>query len=820
MTKNIKQAKGYGIKFLLLLSVFFIQSCTQKIDKEKKNEAAQQWTRIGPGGGGGTFIPTFSYENEDNFFIRCDMTGAYHTKDGGNSYKQINYPNGSFSFAFDPLDSTTIYIGSRALNKSSDGGETWEKIFPFEEDIIEEVFSGDHADFNFITTEKSLYSKTSNQKETLPTHGKHSTVKNIKVDPNSSEVIYFSINNYFFYTKDGGRLWSKIAMESKIDFIYTNTTNAKETVHVFTHTAVYRINKQSWEVSAVDFPEGMQPAFSLTGGMIKERKKTVFYALHNDESLRVHGGIAPTTLWTSQDFGATWQESKNEVITNEKNTMPTYSMLAAAENDAANVYVVTSSYNKKKKDGKVAHWFGTFKSADAGKTWDWVWKGGGGSGKYGIKDGVDAQNLTDAWVNKAFGGDYIRLMDIGVAPNDGNIAIVTDWYRSMKTVDGGKTWTAIYSTEQSDGSYISNGLDVTTVYGIHFDPFDSTHIAISYTDIGYHHSYNGGKSWFRSVKGIPVEWENTCYWMVFDPKVKDKVWSVWSGLHDFPRGKMTRNPEWTKYGKGGVALSLDGGKSWTPTVDGMGFETPSVSIVLDENSPVNNRTLYVAAYGKGVYKSVDDGKTWKLHNKGIENSLAAFELTIQPDGTLFLITSPTPQHKNGKVGRDVFMGAIYKSIDGAESWQRLDVGEKTKFPNGLAFDPENPKKLYLGSWSDIYLSDMVGKAVTKVTGGNELIDLDGGILMSENGGDSWVRIFDKDKYVYDVTVDTLHLGRIYCNTFNGGAYRSDDYGKTWKKIKDYDFHWGHRVIVDKHNSEKVYLTTYGSSVWHGKPEVE
>ncbi len=115
---------------------------------------------------------------------------------------------------------------------------------------------------------------------------------------------------------------------------------------------------------------------------------------------------------------------------------------------------------------------------------------------------------------------------------------------------------------------------------------------------------------------------------------------------------------------------------------------------------------------------------------------------------------------------------------------------------------------------------MVGKAVTTVTGGNELMDLDGGIMMSEDGGSTWVRIFDKDKYIYDVTVDAFHPGRIYCNTFNQGAYRSDDYGKTWNKLKGYDFHWGHRVMIDENDLEKVYLTTFGGSVLHGKPEVE
>ena len=58
----------------------------------------------------------------------------------------------------------------------------------------------------------------------------------------------------------------------------------------------------------------------------------------------------------------------------------------------------------------------------------------------------------------------------------------------------------------------------------------------------------------------------------------------------------------------------------------------------------------------------------------------------------------------------------------------------------------------------------------------------------------------------------IFLGRLYCNTFNRAAYRSDDYGKTWKKIKGYDFHWGHRVVVDNNDPENIYITTFGSSM--------
>ena len=412
-------------------------------------------------------------------------------------------------------------------------------------------------------------------------------------------------------------------------------------------------------------------------------------------------------------------------------------------------------------------------------------------------------------------------MDAGVYANDGNIAIVTDWYRTMKTTDGGQTWNSIYSRAAGDG-YTSNGMDVTTSYGVHFDPFDSLHIGISYTDIGYHHSYDGGKSWIRSVKGVPAEWVNTCYSVAFDPAVKNKLWSAWSGLHDFPRGKMTRQPQWQK-GKlamGGICVSGDGGKTWMPAVNGMGANSPATCIIVDPQSSPGKRVLYAAVYNKGVFKSVDDGSTWQLHNQGLGNNTCAFELTLTGNGNLFLVVSPTPQHKNNKAGSAIYPGAVYRSTDGAESWTKITIAGDVLFPNGIAADPKQPNRLYLAAWSAINVSDLVGKAAAKAGQADTLLPATGGIYLSEDGGTTWRPVFDTRQYVYDVTIDTLHAGRLYCNTFNKAAYRSDDNGNTWKKIKGYDFHWGHRVIPDPNNQEKVYITTYGSSVWHGIPVTE
>jgi photosystem II stability/assembly factor-like uncharacterized protein len=773
-----------------------------------KNHQKPQWEKIGPGGGGATFIPTFSYHDTSYFLLKCDMTGSYLTKNGGKSYDQINLPNGATSFAYDPGDSSTIYIGSNTLNRSRDGGKTWEQLFPQKNEIVSETYSGDHATYQIETKAGSLYDRSEGR------------IGTIRVDPVRSSTLYFSMGKFLFYSVNTGKTWEKTDIGKRIDHLYTNAAGLKNELIIFTAESSYIFNKKTHKIVPRSLPKAMSPAFSFTAGSESKGGKEIFYALHHDPKREIREEFGHSEVWISEDKGNNWRRIDNALITNSvSGKTPSYSMISCAEFDARQVYLVSNRYEEK-KDGGFNYWYGALKSGNAGKTWDWVWKGGGGSGQYGVKDGMDAANLKDAWTAEAFGGEYIRLMDVGVSPLDGKVAIVTDWYRAMKTIDGGKSWNEIYSEPQTDGSYKSRGLDVTTSYGVHFDPFDSSHIAISYTDIGFHHSFNGGKSWVRSAEGVPVEWVNTCYWVEFDPKVKGKMWSGWSGMHDYPRGKMTRNPSWKKSAKGGVCVSTDGGKTWKPSNEGMGMDSPATSIIVDPTSAPGNRTLYASVYSKGVFKSTDDGKTWQLKNKGIGNNTCAFELTRTGNGTLFLTVSATPAHKSGKKGREFYSGAVYRSTDGAENWTKLNVSDGLLFPNGIESDPANPDRIYLAGWADIDLSDLIGGDVARSTGGNEKLEIPGGIFLSEDGGDTWKTIFDKKQYVYDVTADPYHPGRLYCNTFNSAAYRSDDYGKTWNKIKGYDFHWGQRITVDRNDPEQIYINTFGSSVWHGAPVAE
>jgi len=283
--------------------------------------------------------------------------------------------------------------------------------------------------------------------------------------------------------------------------------------------------------------------------------------------------------------------------------------------------------------------------------------------------------------------------------------------------------------------------------------------------------------------------------MEFDPKVKGRVWGVMSYVHDLPRPKMWSNRSTSTY-VGGLCRSDDGARSWKCDPNAIPNTAPT-HILLDPESPVERRVLYVAAFGKGVYKSTDGGDHWTLKNNGIEgNEPYAWRLARDRDGAIYLIVAR--RSDDGSIG-NAYDGALYRSVDGAEHWVKLPLPKGVNGPNGLAIDPRDAKRLYLAAW---------GRSAPEGA-------VDGGIFLSTDAGASWRPVLDRDQHVYDVTIDPRNPKLVYASGFESSAWRSEDRGLTWKRIGGYNFKWGHRVIPDPFHPDKIYVTTFGGSIWHG-----
>ncbi len=474
--------------------------------------------------------------------------------------------------------------------------------------------------------------------------------------------------------------------------------------------------------------------------------------------------IGDESAYTSDDEGTTWRRASLGQGGGKVRA------IATSLRNPETAYV---SYRDLEEGG--IKWLGVAKTTDGGRHWRPVWK------EDSNPAAKPATNIHDAWITERFGADWgENPLALGVAEQDANISYGTDLGRTMRTTDGGTSWVAVYSRKAGESGWVSTGLDVTNSYGYHFDPFDRNRQFISTTDIGLFRSEDGGQSWVSSTRGVPKEWMNTTYWIEFDPEVKGRVWSVNSWTHDLPRPKMWRRNGIRGY-RGGVCRSEDGGKTWTKSNDGMA-ETAATHILLDPTSPPAARVLYVAAFGRGVYKSVDGGRSWKLKNAGItQKEPFAWRIVRDSKGTLYVLVARLSE--DGSLGTEGD-GAIYKSTDGAENWSRVTMPEGSNGPNGLAVDPSEPDRLYLAAWA-------------------------------RDKGEHGEGVLDRDRHVYDVTIDPHDAKTLYASGFESSAWKSNDRGENWTRIPGFNFKWGHRVIPDPDDPKKVYITTFGGGVWHG-----
>jgi photosystem II stability/assembly factor-like uncharacterized protein len=759
------------------------------------------WRIIGPGGGGTTRRPAISPHDPKVVMLGCDMTGAYITTDGGASWRMFNLGSVPTAFAFDPQSPATLYAGAEGVYKSEDAGVSWRLVLPDPAQNTTERSIGDHGDRVFFTDDPAY-----------PGSGRSVTVHAIAVDEDDPARVYVAASaadspipgtpaspTLLIESRDGGRRWSRVVSfgAERIFAIHGTSRGPDGAVRAIGESGVHVGRASGWENHAA--PGGGR--FS-SGSFGRDPRSGQVFAYATLPLARQAGAVRGG-VQVSEDGGRSWKaangtllDAVREVGRGEgwgaaKGSMPSLGPIAASAHFPLVAYVGLRGVVLPGR-GEAA-WNGIAKTSDGGRSWSVV---------HAESDRPSA-NLAGSWIEPRAAEDahsvwFDSPYDLAVGPNAPDVAFATDLFRAYRTSDGGATWAQANSERRGDDRWTTRGLDVTTTYGVQFDPHDPQRVFIPYTDIGLFRSEDGGLTWTGSTTGIPVEWRNTTYWLAFDPEVKDLVWGGFSGTHDLPRPKMWRRTDPARF-RGGVAVSTDGARHWTVSNRGM-EESAITHVLVDPRSPKGRRTLYATAFGRGVYKSTDNGASWSLANHGLasdpRNQPFAWRITLVPDGTLYLVVAR--RSERGAIG-DRDDGALYRSTDGAGSWTKVTLPPGTNGPNALTVDPEDPGRLYLSAWG-----------VTWPDG-----DTGGGIFLSTDAGTSWRNVLPESQHVYDVTVDPRDPKRLYTSGFDQAAFRSTDRGESWTRIRGYNFKWGQRVIADPKDASKIYVTTFGGSVWHG-----
>src|SRR5580693_4972261 len=246
---------------------------------------------------------------------------------------------------------------------------------------------------------------------------------------------------------------------------------------------------------------------------------------------------------------------------------------------------------------------------------------------------------------------------------------------------------------------------------------------------------------------------------------------------------------------GGLFKTENNGYTFTQVFDNQ----PVASLGAVAVSQSNPNVIYVGSgegnssrssyWGNGVYVSTDGGATWT--HSGLEDSQHIGRIVVHP-------TDPNTAYVAalGHLYSDNDERGVYKTIDGGKTWTKsLDVKSEGHSIGAadVAMDPKNPLVLYASAYdrerrpwsfsstgpgSGLYKTIDGGKTWTKLAGGLPTGDL----------GRIGIAIFRQDPNVVyaivEVAKDATGTPARRANGFgdSGGShlYRSDDAGKTWR----------------------------------------
>ena len=150
-------------------------------------------------------------------------------------------------------------------------------------------------------------------------------------------------------------------------------------------------------------------------------------------------------------------------------------------------------------------------------------------------------------------------------------------------------------------------------------------------------------------------------------------------------------------GSGGVWKTDNAGTTWQPLFDEEGsYSTGCVTI-----DPSNSQVIWVGtgenvggrhvAYGDGIYKSEDGGASW--NNMGLKTSEHISKIVVHPTdpNTVWVAAQGPLWSKGGERG-------VYKSVDGGKTWKQVLGDNEWTGATELVIDPRNPEVLYAATW--------------------------------------------------------------------------------------------------------------------------
>ncbi len=267
---------------------------------------------------------------------------------------------------------------------------------------------------------------------------------------------------------------------------------------------------------------------------------------------------------------------------------------------------------------------------------------------------------------------------------------------------------------------------------------------------------------------------------------------------------------------GGVFKSDNAGVTWESIFDKYGagsigsvkFDQNDLNIIWVGTGESANRNS--SAWGDGIYKSTDGGKSFS--NMGLKSSHQIAEIEIHPNNSS-IVYAAAVGHLWGYSGER----GLFRTFDGGNSWEKVLGGLPDDGKTGcteIIFHPTNPDIMFAGFYHRLR------QPASFVSGGEE-----GGLFKSTDGGKSWRKVTNGLAKGKSGMIDiSIHLSNpdIMVMAYEAdenipdgepgtGVYISYDGGESWNFLLKHavrPFYHG-QIEIDPINPENIYVVSRG-----------
>jgi photosystem II stability/assembly factor-like uncharacterized protein len=267
---------------------------------------------------------------------------------------------------------------------------------------------------------------------------------------------------------------------------------------------------------------------------------------------------------------------------------------------------------------------------------------------------------------------------------------------------------------------------------------------------------------------------------------------------------------------GGVFKSENAGITWESIFDQYGsgsigsvkFDQNNLDVIWIGTGESANRNS--SAYGDGIYKSIDGGKSFI--NMGLKSTHQIAEIEIHPNNSDVVFVAAVG-HLWGYTGKR----GLFKTIDGGKSWRKIGGGLPSDNKTGcteIVIHPNNPNIMFAGFYHRLR------QPASFISGGEN-----GGLYKSIDGGKSWKKITKGLARGSSGMIDiSIHLNNpdIMVMAYEAdenlpedepgtGIYISYDQGESWKHLLKHavrPFYHG-QIEIDPINPNNIYVVSRG-----------